>query len=113
MLLGYCRLDWQVGYVQGMNIVASVVVYHSTGSYEALKVFQLLMRQMDLRSVYLGDLSFGAKVATRLMKELERLAFDLYSHFQAQGVDVKMFATSWYLSLLGAFVPVEWMHCII
>ncbi len=71
------------------------------------------MRQMELRLVYVGDLSFGSKLAVRLVSEVERLAFDLYSHFQAQGVDIKMFATSWYLSLLGVFVPLEWMHCVI
>lgn len=88
-----------------MNIIASVLVYHSTNSYEALKILELVMRQMGLRNAFKGDLSFSFNVAASLMGELKRLSFDLYSHLINQGLDLKMFATGWYLSLLGSFIP--------
>jgi hypothetical protein len=68
VLIGHCKIDWETGYVQGMNVVASVIVYHSTGSYEALKVMELLMGQMNLRQVYASDLSFGSRVALALVE---------------------------------------------
>jgi hypothetical protein len=33
VLVGYARLDWEVGYVQGMNFIAAALVYHSRSSY--------------------------------------------------------------------------------
>lgn len=88
-----------------MNIVASIVVYHSSSSYEALKVFELLMYQMGLRKIYQGDLSFCKKLAASLLIDLRRIAFDLYSYFTAVGIDITMFVTSWYFSIMGSFVP--------
>lgn len=32
VLVGYARLDWEVGYVQGMNFIAAALVYHSRSS---------------------------------------------------------------------------------
>ena len=78
--MGYCKLDSEIGYVQGMNIVASVMVYHTCSAFEALKLFQLLMKQINLRQIYASDLTFGSKVAVVLVEELKRWAFDLYSH---------------------------------
>lgn len=67
VLVDYCKIDWEIGYVQGMNIVASIIVFHATNSFEALKVLELLMRQMNLRQIYASDLSFGFKVASGLV----------------------------------------------
>lgn len=80
VLIAYAQLDAEVGYVQGMNFVAAALVYHSRNSYDALKVFSYIMKDCGYRKLFLGDLSFGRKVAGRLVQDLRRLVYDLYSH---------------------------------
>ena len=80
VLLGYAELDHEVGYVQGMNFVAAALVYHSHNSYDALKVFNYLMKACGYRRLFLGDLSFGRFIASRLVQEMRRLVYDLFMH---------------------------------
>jgi hypothetical protein len=63
VLVGYAHLDLEVGYVQGMNFVASAIVYHAHSSYDALRVMNYLMNACGLRRLFLGDLSFGRIIA--------------------------------------------------
>lgn len=63
VLIGYAEVDFEVGYVQGMNFVASALVYHSCDSYNALKIMNHLMKNTGMRRLFMGDLSFGRKIA--------------------------------------------------
>jgi len=81
VLIGYARLDCEVGYVQGMNFIAAALVYHSRSSFEALKVMEQLMRKYGFRKILLKDLAMSHLVSKRCLYELKRLAFDLYNHF--------------------------------
>jgi hypothetical protein len=49
VLVSYCKLDYEIGYVQGMNIIASVVVYHGRSNYECLRVFDLILKKLNFR----------------------------------------------------------------
>ena len=80
VLVAYAQLDSEVGYVQGMNFVAAVLVYHSRTSYEALNVFTYIMKLCGYRKLFLGDLSYSRKLAGRLTQDLRRLVYDLYVH---------------------------------
>jgi hypothetical protein len=33
VLVEYCRMDGEVGYVQGMNFIAACIVYHARNTY--------------------------------------------------------------------------------
>ncbi len=46
----------EAGYMQGMNIVASVFVFHSKCNFEANKTFEMLMRNRNLREIYINEL---------------------------------------------------------
>lgn len=63
VLIGYASVDYEVGYVQGMNFVASSLVYHSCNTYNSLKILNHLMKNTGMRRLFLGDLSFGRKIA--------------------------------------------------
>ena len=47
------------------------------------------------------------------MKELKNISFDLYTHLNNQTIDVTAFLSSWYFSLMGAFIHLEYMHIVI
>jgi hypothetical protein len=63
VLTGYAVVDHEVSYVQGMNFVASALVYHACDSYNSLKIMNHLMKNAGMRRLFMGDLSFGRKVA--------------------------------------------------
>lgn len=42
-LMAYARIDPQVGYVQGMNIVCSILLYHNLNIYDCVQVLRFLM----------------------------------------------------------------------
>lgn len=80
VLIGYAELDYEVGYVQGMNFVASALVYHSCDAYNSLKVMKHLMKVSGMRRLFMGDLSFGRKIAEKLNLDLRRLSYHLHSY---------------------------------
>lgn len=41
--MAYARIDPQVGYVQGMNIVCSILLYHNLNIYDCVQVLRFLM----------------------------------------------------------------------
>lgn len=105
VLQNYARFDSNVGYVQGMNIIGSIVIYHSICSITANELFKHLMQTAGLRKIYLNDLSFGQNLNKELMKELKYISFDLYTHLTNQSIDINAFTCSWYFSLMGIFIP--------
>jgi len=69
-----------VGYVQGMNLIAASIVYHSTTVHDSLRVMSLLMKNHSLRNIYINDLSYGFEMSKRLVLQLRDLSFDLYNY---------------------------------
>lgn len=63
VLIGYAAIDYEVSYVQGMNFVASTLVYHSCDAYNSLRILTHLMKNTGMRRLFVGDLSFGRKIA--------------------------------------------------
>lgn len=66
MLIGYCRLDCEIAYVQGLNFIAACLVYHARTSYEALRVLDLLLRRCNFRVAYLGDFEASRRAGKQL-----------------------------------------------
>jgi len=64
--VGYCKLDSEIGYVQGMNFIAASLVFHSRNSYEALIVMDHVMRKAQFRRIYLQNFTYGRATAIKL-----------------------------------------------
>ena len=79
-LLTYHQIDPEVGYMQGMNIVASIVVYHSRSVSESVEVFAMVMRKCNLREIYIEELSHARKHCHKIMILLRNKCNDLYVH---------------------------------
>ena len=69
-----------------------------------------MMKVCGYRKLFLNKLELGNNIASQMSEEVRRLVFDLYSHLTEEGVDLNMFASSWYFSLCGSFVPLDNMH---
>jgi hypothetical protein len=72
-----------------------------------------MMRECGFRKIFLGNLELGRTIADKLQQDIRRLAFDLYTHMVEEGVEVELFASTWYFSLCGSFVPLDAMHIFI
>jgi hypothetical protein len=112
VLRNYAKIDPDVGYVQGMNIIASIIIYHSVCSATGYEVFLHLMQSAGLRKIYLNDLGYVKDISKSLFAELKHISFDLYTHFNNQSIDISSFLLSWYFSLMGTFIPLEYMHIV-
>ena len=53
-LLDFCRNDPECGYMQGMNFLFGVLVYHSPELTDISTITQHLMGTLNLRQLYLG-----------------------------------------------------------
>lgn len=70
LLVYYSKLDEEVGYVQGMNMIAACIVYHSTNFSDSLILMHSLMKSHNLRSIYLKDLSLSYEMSKKLVLQL-------------------------------------------
>ena len=82
----YCALNSGVGYVQGMNLIAALLVYHCPSSNEALQVLAFLMRGCGLRGLFLGQLEGAGVLARQLERDMRTSARDLQLHLVSSGL---------------------------
>lgn len=84
-LMAYARVDPQIGYVQGMNIVCSVLLYHELDINSCLQAMKFLMIACGFRQVYLHDFEFAHKLAASLTQALKYRCSDLHRHLVNSG----------------------------
>lgn len=60
-------MDPEVGYVQGMNILCSVLLYHSLDVGECLQVLRFFMGACGFRQAYLQEFEFAYRLCERLL----------------------------------------------
>ena len=56
MLIQFYYLDPVLGYVQGMNIIAAGITYHSKKVLEALQIMDFVMNVHNYKKIYLNDM---------------------------------------------------------
>ena len=105
VLIGYASVDYEVGYVQGMNFVASALVYHSCNTYNSLKILNHLMKNIGMRRLFLGDLSFGRKIAQKLNQDLHRLSYDLHTYLVTKNLLRQKKESTYSYSLQAGIFP--------
>lgn len=76
----YAKIDPQIGYIQGMNIVCSVLLYHDLDIYNCIQVMKFLMIACGFRQVYLSDFELAHKLSASLAQALKYRCSDLYRH---------------------------------
>lgn len=79
-LMAYAGYDREVGYVQGMNIIASVLIYHASTTSESFSNFVYLMADRRFRDIYLKDFELANRLAESISLTLKTRCNDLYRH---------------------------------
>ncbi|PSC75797.1 TBC1 domain family member 1 isoform A [Micractinium conductrix] len=104
VLSAYALSDPAIGYTQGMNFLAGVLLTWLPAEADAFAALSLLMRQRGLREMYLPDMSL---LQVRLWQLSKLLPPRLAAHLEAHTVLPVLYASSWLLTAFAADFPLH------
>ncbi|KAJ9551593.1 hypothetical protein OSB04_015638 [Centaurea solstitialis] len=107
VLVGYSFRDSDVGYCQGLNYVAALLLLVMRTEEEAFWMLAVLLENVLVSDCYTDNLS-GCHVEQRVFKDLlSKKCPRLSAHLEAIGFDVSLVATEWFLCLFCKSLPSE------
>ncbi len=112
--MSYARLDPEIGYVQGMNIICSVIIFHGSSFDQCQQVFQFIMMGCEFRKLLQGQFEFGYRITDALLNFLKSRCYDLFAHIVERfEINLTQFVIGWLIPLMGNVVPLKHMHLVI
>lgn len=107
VLVGYSFRDSEVGYCQGLNYVAALLLLVMKTEEEAFWMLAVLLEDVLVNDCYTDNLS-GCHVEQRVFQDLlTKKCPRLSAHLEALGFDVSLVATEWFLCLFSKSLPSE------
>jgi hypothetical protein len=112
VLNAYANLNPEVGYCQGMNFLAGLLITvsessNSSSEEDVFWMFVSLMEYDGLRDFYKEGFPMLLRYSSVFLDLLRRDAPDLFSHFQTEGVAPSLYLHQWFLSLFINCLPLE------
>ncbi|GLT94141.1 hypothetical protein SLE2022_118990 [Rubroshorea leprosula] len=107
VLVGYSFRDSDVGYCQGLNYVAALLLLVMKTEEDAFWMLAVLLENVLVNDCYTNNLS-GCHVEQRVFKDLlAKQCPRITSHLEAMEFDVSLVATEWFLCLFSKSLPSE------
>ncbi|CAN6472143.1 unnamed protein product [Victoria cruziana] len=107
VLVGYSFRDSDVGYCQGLNYVAALLLLVMKTEEDAFWMLATLLENVLVNDCYTDNLS-GCHVEQRVFKDLlSKKCPRIAGHLEAMGFDVSLVATEWFLCLFSKSLPSE------
>ncbi|KAJ8527857.1 hypothetical protein K7X08_015308 [Anisodus acutangulus] len=107
VLVAYSFRDSDVGYCQGMNYVAALLLLVMKTEEEAFWMIAVLLENVLVSDCYNKSLS-GCHVEQRVFKDLlNKKAPRIAAHLDALEFDVSLVCTEWFLCLFAKSLPSE------
>lgn len=107
VLVGYSFRDSDVGYCQGLNYVAALLLLVMKTEEDAFWMLAVLLENVLVNDCYTNNLS-GCHVEQRVFKDmLAKKCPRIYAHLEALEFDVSLVATEWFLCLFSKSLPSE------
>ncbi|XP_059276951.1 uncharacterized protein LOC132031102 [Lycium ferocissimum] len=107
VLVAYSFRDSDVGYCQGMNYVAALLLLVMKTEEEAFWMIAVLLENVLVSDCYNKNLS-GCHVEQRVFKDLlNKKASRIAAHLDALEFDVSLVCTEWFLCLFAKSLPSE------
>ncbi|GLG97701.1 Ecotropic viral integration site 5 ortholog [Gryllus bimaculatus] len=104
LLKAYSLLDPEVGYCQGLNFVAGVLLLHMPED-SAFFLLKHLMFRRGLRRQYLPDMAALQVQLYQLSRLLHDQHPDLYMHFDIHEIAPTLYAAPWILTVFASQFP--------
>ncbi|KAL7601160.1 hypothetical protein Lser_V15G24933 [Lactuca serriola] len=107
VLVGYSFRDSDVGYCQGLNYVAALLLLVMKTEEDAFWMLAVLLENVLVNDCYSSNLT-GCHVEQRVFKDLlKKKCPSIYAHLEAIEFDVSLVATEWFLCLFSKSLPSE------
>ncbi|TYI74370.1 hypothetical protein E1A91_D07G195600v1 [Gossypium mustelinum] len=107
VLVGYSFRDSDVGYCQGLNYVAALLLLVMKTEEDAFWMLAVLLENVLVNDCYTTNLS-GCHVEQRVFKDLlAKKCPRIAAHLEALEFDVSLVATEWFLCLFSKSLPSE------
>lgn len=106
ILIALTNYDQTVGYVQGMNFIAGVLLYHA-GEVAAFWLMCALIDKYKLKEILRPGLAglnlHNDAIQRRVMEELPAL----HKHLQANYITISLLTTDWVIGLFMNCLPLD------
>ncbi|KAM5580472.1 hypothetical protein ABKV19_009956 [Rosa sericea] len=107
VLVVYSFRDSDVGYCQGLNYVAALLLLVMKTEEDAFWMLAVLLENVLVNDCYTNNLS-GCHVEQRVFKDfLAKMCPRVAAHLEALEFDVSLVATEWFLCLFSKSLPSE------
>ncbi|KAE8703920.1 tubulin-folding cofactor A-like [Hibiscus syriacus] len=107
VLVGYSFRESDVGYFQGLNYVAALLLLVMKTEEDAFWMLAVLLENVLVNDCYTNNLS-GCHVEQRVFKDLlAKKCPRIAAHLEALEFDVSLVATEWFLCLFSKSLPSE------
>ncbi|XP_020103501.1 growth hormone-regulated TBC protein 1 [Ananas comosus] len=107
VLVGYSFRDSEVGYCQGLNYVAALLLLVMKTEEDAFWMLAVLLENVLVNDCYTDNLS-GCHVEQRVFKDLlAKKCPRIAAHLEGLEFDVSLVATEWFLCLFSKSLPSE------
>ncbi|KAL7128519.1 hypothetical protein ABFS83_13G001200 [Erythranthe nasuta] len=107
VLVGYSFRDSDVGYCQGLNYVAALLLLVMKTEEDAFWMLAVLLENVLVNDCYTSNLS-GCHVEQRVFKDLlTKKCPRIAAHLEAMDFDVSLVCTEWFLCLYSKSLPSE------
>ncbi|KAL2474542.1 Ypt/Rab-GAP domain of gyp1p superfamily protein [Abeliophyllum distichum] len=107
VLVGYSFRDSDVGYCQGLNYVAALLLLVMKTEEDAFWMLAVLLENVLVNDCYTSNLS-GCHVEQRVFKDLlAKKSPRIAAHLEALEFDVSLVCTEWFLCLFSKSLPSE------
>ncbi|KAK1274052.1 hypothetical protein QJS04_geneDACA008100 [Acorus gramineus] len=107
VLVGYSFRDSDVGYCQGLNYVAALLLLVMKTEEDAFWMLAVLLENVLVNDCYTDNLS-GCHVEQRVFRDmLAKKCPRISAHLEAMEFDVSLVTTEWFLCLFSKSLPSE------
>ncbi|KAI4305710.1 hypothetical protein L6164_029061 [Bauhinia variegata] len=107
VLVNYSFRDSDVGYCQGLNYVAALLLLVMKTEEDAFWMLAVLLENVLVHDCYTDNLS-GCHVEQRVFKDLlAKKCPRIAAHLESLEFDVSLVATEWFLCLFSKSLPTE------
>lgn len=107
ILNAYANLNPDVGYCQGMNFIAGLLLIVSKSEYEAFWMFVHLMEDGKLNAFYMEKFPLLHRYLRAFDLLMEETLPELREHFIAENVHPVVYLHQWFLTLLINCLPFQ------
>jgi len=105
MLNAYAVHNPEVGYCQGMNMIAGLLLLISNNEEDSFGVLTCLMDDLGLSEFYREGFPRLRSYLEGVDELMAQHAPDLVSHFATEGVELNMYLQQWFLTLFIDCLP--------